>query len=369
MLELYSDYLLASFGQTSATRLSQLLEGAVSHDQVTRFLHQGVPLSKTLWRLAKPLVRHIQHPDGVLIIDDSVEEKRYSSENGTIEWHYDHSVGRVVKGLNFITAFYSSPLEEVRYGVPVGCEVIQKRPVWNEKKACSEMKSPITKNEHYRALLEQCVQNAVEFKYVLNDSWFSGAENMNFVVVDLKKHFVMALKENRVVVVKDEQGNITWTGDLIKLAWNDSEVKAVYLSGVNFPVYVSRHVFKNEDGSIGVLYLASDDKTLSHTQTLELYQKRWSVEEYHKSVKRPGPRGAAVGPRQQHASFAKSPTSHPAAQIKHILCSLYAYIKLEGLRLGHGVNHFKLRSRLYLAALKASWAELSVLRQTSAQLV
>ena len=26
MLELYSDYLLASFGQTSATRLSQLLE-------------------------------------------------------------------------------------------------------------------------------------------------------------------------------------------------------------------------------------------------------------------------------------------------------------------------------------------------------
>ena len=120
MLELYSDYLLASFGQTSAIRLSQLLEGAVSHDQVTRFLHQGVPLSKTLWRLAKPLVRHIQHPDGVLIIDDSVEEKRYSSENGTIEWHYDHSVGRVVKGLNFITAFYSSPLEEVRYGVPVG---------------------------------------------------------------------------------------------------------------------------------------------------------------------------------------------------------------------------------------------------------
>ncbi len=235
MLELYSDYLLASFGQTSATRLSQLLEGADSHDQITRFLHQGVPLSKTLWRLAKPLVRHIQHPDGVLIVDDSVEEKRYSSENGTIEWHYDHSVGRVVKGLNFITAFYSSPLEGVRYGVPVGCEVIQKRPVWNEKKACTEMKSPTTKNEHYRALLQKCLQNAVEFKYVLNDSWFSGAENMNFVVVDLKKHFVMALKENRGVVVKNGQDSVTWTGALRELAWNGSEVKAVYLSDVDFP--------------------------------------------------------------------------------------------------------------------------------------
>ena len=36
--DLYSDYLLASFGATTATGLSQLLEGEVSHDQVTRYL-------------------------------------------------------------------------------------------------------------------------------------------------------------------------------------------------------------------------------------------------------------------------------------------------------------------------------------------
>jgi len=367
MLELYSDYLLASFGQTSATRLSQLLEGAVSHDQITRFLHQGLPLSKTLWRLAKPLVRHIESPDGVLIVDDSVEQKPYSTENGTIEWHYDHSVGRVVKGLNFITAFYSSPLEGVRYGVPIGCEVIQKKPVWNDKKACTELKSPLTKNEHYRELLRCCVQNAVIFRYVLNDSWFSSAENMTFVVSDLKGHFVMALKENRRVRCGLESDSVTWTGDLRDLPLSDTEVRAVKLTGVDFPVYVSRHIFKHEDGSNGVLYLGSDDGSLSQGQTLELYQKRWSVEEYHKSLKRPGPEGAAVGTRQQHASLAKSPTSHPGAQVKHILCSLYAYLKLETLRLGHRVNHFKLRSRLYLAALKASWAELTVLRQTSSQ--
>ena len=141
-------------------------------------------------------MRHIQHADVVLIIDDSVEAKPYSTENGTIEWHYDHSVGRVVKGLNFITAFYSSPLEGVSSGVPIGCEVIQKVPVWNDKKACIERKSVLTKNEHYRELLQCCVQNAVEFGYVLNDSWFSGAQNMNYVVLGLGKHFVMAMKEN-----------------------------------------------------------------------------------------------------------------------------------------------------------------------------
>jgi hypothetical protein len=38
LLDLYTDYLISSFGQTTATGLSQLLDGEVSHDQVTRFL-------------------------------------------------------------------------------------------------------------------------------------------------------------------------------------------------------------------------------------------------------------------------------------------------------------------------------------------
>ncbi len=185
LLELYSDYLLASFGQTSATRLSQLLEGAVSH---------------VLDRTA---------PSGP------------------------------VRGLNFITAFYVAPLEGVRYGLPIGCEVIQKVAVWNDKKACTEMKSPVTKNEHYRQLLRACVQNAVAFKYVLNDSWFSGAENMNFVVMDVKAHFVMGLKDNRRVTCCDEEDIVTWTGVLSDLPLEDTQVKAVYLTDVHFPVLVS----------------------------------------------------------------------------------------------------------------------------------
>jgi hypothetical protein len=35
----------------------------------------------------------------------------------------------------------------------------------------------VTKNEHYRAMLQQCVQNQIPFKYVLNDLWFASAEN------------------------------------------------------------------------------------------------------------------------------------------------------------------------------------------------
>ena len=37
-LDLYTDYLLSSFGAATATGLSQMVDGAVSHDKVTRFL-------------------------------------------------------------------------------------------------------------------------------------------------------------------------------------------------------------------------------------------------------------------------------------------------------------------------------------------
>ena len=37
-LDLYTDYLLSSTGPTTATGLSRLLEGMLSHDHVTRWL-------------------------------------------------------------------------------------------------------------------------------------------------------------------------------------------------------------------------------------------------------------------------------------------------------------------------------------------
>ena len=37
-VDIYTDYLISSTGQVSATGLSRLYEGAISHDQVTRML-------------------------------------------------------------------------------------------------------------------------------------------------------------------------------------------------------------------------------------------------------------------------------------------------------------------------------------------
>ena len=46
MLDLYSDYLLSSFQQTTATGYTHLTDGDVSHDKVSKFLNKKTMAQK-----------------------------------------------------------------------------------------------------------------------------------------------------------------------------------------------------------------------------------------------------------------------------------------------------------------------------------
>jgi hypothetical protein len=212
LLDLYSDYLISAFGQTTATGLSSLLDGEVSHDQLQRFLASEEQTSADLWQIVKPHVREIESEDGVVIVDDSIAEKPYTDENDIICWHYDHSQQRTVKGINFVTCLYHSR----GVSLPVGFELVRKTECCTDPKDGKEKRrADKTKNEMYRALLQQAVKNQIPFKYALNDIWFASAENMNFVKLTLKKEFVMPLKGNRKVAlsVDAKQQDVTneWT--------------------------------------------------------------------------------------------------------------------------------------------------------------
>ena len=57
-----------------------------------------------VWLRVKAFVRQVQSAEGVLSIDDSIEEKPYPEENDLGCWPYDHSKAALVKGINFLTA-------------------------------------------------------------------------------------------------------------------------------------------------------------------------------------------------------------------------------------------------------------------------
>jgi Transposase DDE domain. len=349
LLDLYSDYLISAFGQTTATGLSSLLNGEISHDQVQRSLAGVEHSSADLWRVVKPHVREIESEEGAAIVDDSIAEKPYTDENDIICWHYDHSQQRTVKGINFVTCLYHNQ----GVSLPVGFELVRKTEHYLDPKDGKEKRrADKTKNAIYRDLLQQAVKNQIPFKYVLNDIWFAAAENMKFVKLTLEKEFVMPLKGNRKVALSVEAKQQGRYQRVDTLPLEPMNPVTVYLEGVEFVLFLVKQVFTNEDGSTGIQYLVTSDTTLDGNGMITIYQKRWNVEPYHKSLK-------------QNASLEKSPTQTVVTQTNHFFASLCGYIKLELLKGDTKLNHFALKSKLYLHALQSAFAALRELNPAS----
>jgi IS4 transposase len=89
--------------------------------------------------------------------------------------------------------------------------------------------------------------------------------------------------------------------------------------------------------------------TLDYERLTTIYQRRWKVEEYHKSLK-------------SNASLSKSPAKTIRTQSNHVFASIWSFVKLAT-----SMNHFALRSRLRVKAVQAAFGELQDLRLSQAR--
>ena len=161
-----------------------MTEGEISHDKVTRFLSESDFSSKELWKIVKPTVRGIETEDGIVALDDTIEEKPYTEENEIVGWYHDHSKGRAVKGINLISALYINDKGKI----PLNFSIVRKtKTVYDEKKGKDKRVSEVTKNQMYQQMLNQIKKNKVQFKYVINDVWYASAANMVHIKKKLEK--------------------------------------------------------------------------------------------------------------------------------------------------------------------------------------
>ncbi|NEW79534.1 MAG: transposase [Gelidibacter sp.] len=342
-VDLYTDYLISSSSYTTATGMASLL--SIKHDKITKALSSGVYDSKFLWKYAKPYIQELTQSKERIILsfDDSIEEKQYTDESELNCWHYDHVFGRSVKGINFLSAL----VEVAGMRLPCAVEFI-KKDVWETdlKTGKKKRKSKITKNELFRNMLRECY-GKFQFDYVLADSWYSSIENMICSKKELKTDFIMALKSNRKVALSlEDKQNETYIG--IETLQLGQQTVEIWFENLDFPLLLTKQVFKNENGTVGELYLACSDLNLSYEEITTIYKKRWAVEEYHKSIK-------------SNTGFSKSPTKIIKTQTNHFVLSIVAYIKLEWLKQRTGKNHFAMKAQIYLSAQQAAYAELKKL--------
>jgi hypothetical protein len=156
-------------------------------------------------------------------------------------------------------------------------------------------------------------------------------------VVTHKKEFIAALKDNRMFAPSLEE---KYQGRFIKVSEvtpSDKQSIKGYLKGYEKEILLVRRVFTNKDGSTVELILVCSDTTLDGDTVAIIYQKRWKIEEFHKSLK-------------SNAALAKSPTKTTKTQANHVFMAIYSVFKLECLKIKYALNHFALRTKLLIRA-------------------
>lgn len=133
---------------------------------------------------------------------------------------------------------------------------------------------------------------------------------MEFVKGRLGVDFVMTFKSNRKVALSQEAKQAK---EYIRIESLQPEQQTVeiWLEELDYLLLLIKQVFKNKDDTVGELYLACSDLSLTYQQTTAIFKKRWGVEEYHKSIK-------------SNLGFAKSPTKTIKTKTNHFMLSILA---------------------------------------------
>ena len=349
--DLYQNLLISSFEKIEVTKFGILLGKGFSHDRFTKqlLLDGNLESDEKLWKTIKPFLRDYENEQsGCIVIDDMLMDKSWTKVNDIVCWHYDHVSQKMLKGILMLNFHYT---DDSGISIPVGYEIITKtEEVWSSQYKKNIKKSLFTKNEILQDKLKILhYHNKIKFKYVVFDKWFASINNLVFIETELKKKFVCPIKSNRKIALTLEEKS---KGKYVNISTIDIEggsSRLVYLEGYEKPLRLIKQVVKDgNDGESNYLYLVTNDIDLSFQEVLEIYKKRWKIEEYHKSLK-------------QNLKIEHSPTKVETSQRNHIHLTVLAYIKLEKLRLNHKMNHFAIKEKIYIEALRASYEKVKEL--------
>ena len=197
----YVEYLISTPINYTCTNLADHLEG-VSHDVVGNYLKRERLTARHLWELAQGLID--DHPNAYLIIDDSVQDKRYSRSIELVKRQYSGAEGGLVRGIGVVNLVHTTGKEGAHY--PIDFRIYAKE---------ADGK---TKNDHFQEMLLRALdEKQIQAKTILFDTWYASWKNLK-LVHRLGLIFYTTLKSNRVVSLSKEDGyvypkDVDWTTD------------------------------------------------------------------------------------------------------------------------------------------------------------
>ena len=292
----YVEYLISTMANYTASHLAEHLDD-VSHDVVTDYLGRERLTSRSLWELVRNLIS--DGPEAFLIVDDSVQDKRYSRFIELVKHQYSGAEHGLVRGIGVVNLVHSCGLAGDFW--PLDFRIYA--PDADGK----------TKNDHFREMLVRAVgDKGLQAKTILFDSWYAAADNLK-LIHRLNLVFFTTLKENRLVSLSKEDGYI----HLDQIEWTPERLQdgvLVKLKEVPFKVRLFKLVATN--GDIDWVITNCPDETLTAQVAQDANDVRWQVEELHRGLKQ------LTGSEKCQCRKARS-------QRNHLACCYQAWLSLK----------------------------------------
>jgi hypothetical protein len=308
----YIDFLVATPRVATATEAARVQPDrpkAPAHDSFTRLLHRLEPEPEALWHETRPFVRQ----GGVLLLDDSVLDKPHARHIGLVGRFWSGRHRRIVQGINLVSMLWGDG-----DGLwPVDYRLVDP----------ADGKG-VTKNHHFRAMLEQAHGRGLRPRYVTFDVWYSGKENLK-AIHDKGWLFLCQVRSNRRVNL-ERRGNRPISE--LPIA---SSGTIVHLEGFGL-VKAFRIVATNGDTE----HWISNDLGMDELTRLRYAELAWGIEEYHRGLK-------------QYCGVERCQTRQPRAQRNHIGLAIRAFLRLEWHRFSTGISWFQAKFDIVREAVKS----------------
>ena len=306
----YINFLVAAhqvFSAVEAARSHPQSEDQPAHDAYTRLLQRLPPDSEALWAEVSGCIDRLQ---GLRVMDDTTLDKPYASHMALVSRHWSGKHHAVVQGINLISL------------------------VWSDGDAClpcdyrryNQAQDSLSKNDHFRVMLEQAHPRGFQPALVAFDSWYSSLANLK-LVRDFEWDWLTRLKSNRQVSLRP--GELQGVSELSIPASG----LTVHLRG-----YGLVKVFRTVDPHGNADYWATNRLDMTEAQRQVWANRAWLVEVYHRALK---PFSGV-----EHGQFRLERT-----QRNPIGLALRAYLCLEVHRWHTHVSIFNLKLDLIRAAV------------------
>ena len=101
----YVEYLICTIGNYTGSNLAEHLDD-VSHDVITDYLSNERHTARGLWELVEGMIK--DNPEAFLLVDDSVQDKRYSRFIELVKLQYSGAEHGLVRGIGVVNLVHSA---------------------------------------------------------------------------------------------------------------------------------------------------------------------------------------------------------------------------------------------------------------------